>query len=375
MKIHRLVMLACFVTGVSVIAQEPAVSLEGVATPPSTPAASPPAPSGGVSITTADGVTLRAGMALVVEPGAQVEFEFTNLPTTGAGGWSSESATDAGVISATERVEWRLAGGGLQKSPEGSFRLRAPQTPGNATLEIAMSRTFADGAAGPKTDFKLAVLVKAPFDRAGNGSIEGYPIGVYPNEKGVGTSFIVQEHPELYAPPTAFIRVTPEVERALISEHFRLGNFSPASERGKPHFIALDSRLVGFLETAIQNLSGELGAAADGNPITILASFYSPNQLAQLRTQGVKIAEFTRYQYGDAASVVWDANGDGIFDDLNKDGKIDEEDARVLADKFDALQKKLGKFGGIGTAALPKLPGLPQTPYVDVDLRGVGTRW
>jgi hypothetical protein len=84
---------------------------------------------------------------------------------------------------------------------------------------------------------------------------------------------------------------------------------------------------------------------------------------------------FSRSQYGDAAAIIWDADGDGLMDDLNGDGAIDYADAQFLADRLSEVQRKLGKFGGIGAQAAPQLPHLPRTPYVDVDMRGVSSRW
>jgi hypothetical protein len=62
-----------------------------------------------------------------------------------------------------------------------------------------------------------------------------------------------------------------------------------------------------------------------------------------------------------------------MMDDLNDDGQIGVEDARILADEFVDLQKQMGKFGGGGVSDRPKMPGLPETPLVDVDMRGVAS--
>ena len=73
--------------------------------------------------------------------------------------------------------------------------------------------------------------------------------------------------------------------------------------------------------------------------------------------------------------VIWDADGDGRMDDLNRDGQIDQTDAQVFADHLTAVQQRMGKFGGIGTGPTPKIPGLVETPYVGIDMRGFAIKW
>ena len=119
----------------------------------------------------------------------------------------------------------------------------------------------------------------------------------------------------------------------------------------------------------------EFDAGDAERPLRILTAFLSPNHRERLRARGIRLVEFTRYQYGDGAALIWDADGDDKIDDLNRDGRIGAQDAAILAQKLDEVQKKLGKFGGIGAVAAPKLPWMPETPYVDVDMRGVRQRW
>ncbi len=367
------VLCASFVSSCLIpsFADEPSVSLDVL----------PQSRQTGTIITKAYGV-IESGLALPVEPGETLEFSFRSpagiAATPSSSGWTPESA-DGGAFSRTEKVEWSLPGGTLSRSASGDYRLRVPTKPGNAEFTYAVTTSLANDK-GPldeprKEEFEMTLLVKAPFDRNGNGAIAGYPIGVYPNEAGRNAPYTVAEHQDLYHPPKSFILVSPESENLPVSKFFKLGDFSPVSEKGKPHCLALDRRLLDFLDAAEQALQTSLGKPKTGHALVVLFGFLSPNQLAQLRSKGAGLSEFTRYQYGDAAAVIWDANGDGIMDDLNQDGKLDEQDAKLLADQLEGVQKKLGKFGGIGTVSVPKIPDLPQTPYVEVDLRGISARW
>ena len=55
------------------------------------------------------------------------------------------------------------------------------------------------------------------------------------------------------------ITVTPETENLLRGPHLRLGDVSPPSERGKPHFISSQPGLVGFLEAVRAAARAEFG--------------------------------------------------------------------------------------------------------------------
>jgi hypothetical protein len=320
---------------------------------------------------------LHSGWALPLDPGEQVEFELATEEEERLE-WSSAAAPGR-AIERIETTEFTLAGGRLSTSTTGRYRLTAPRNPGNYPLRLKVTRRLvhggkSDGAVSVR-EFEATLLVKAPFNREGNGLIGDTPIGIYPNESGRNVSGFVQQHRELYAPPASFILASPEVESLRISDHFVLGDFVPPMDRGKVSYLALSPRLVELLEAAIIELRPQIGQAGGSNPLVILSAFLSPNQLMQFGAKGVELTLFTRYQYGDGAAVIWDSDGDGRMDDLNHDGVVDIEDARQFADLLSEVQRKLKKFGGIGVEGSPQLPFMPETPYVDVDMRGVASRW
>jgi len=321
---------------------------------------------------------LRPGWAVALDPGEQLEFELAHEGESDHVAWSA--AVPAGKsLERIESIDFHLEGGKLSVSTSGRFRLTAPRQPGNYPFRLKISRRFVQdnraGASAPDEGVELVVLVRKPFDRKGNGLIGDYPMGIYPNEKGKNVSGFVRQYRNLYTPPKSFILATAEAELLHLSENFRLGDFVPPMDRGKPSYVAVDTRLVEFLEAALAELRPKIGQGGGANPLVILSAFLSPNQLMQFEARGVELTLFTRYQYGDGAALIWDADGDGKMDDLNRDGVVDVEDARQFADLLGEVQRKLGKFGGIGVESAPQLPFMPETPYVDVDMRGVASRW
>jgi hypothetical protein len=83
---------------------------------------------------------------------------------------------------------------------------------------------------------------------------------------------------------------------------------------------------------------------------------------------------YSRHLYGDAADILVDSDGDGVMDDLNRDGTVDGNDATTLAAwvedlwataEFASCPGGLGIYGGTAEHG----------PFVHVDLRGKKARW
>jgi uncharacterized protein YcbK (DUF882 family) len=83
-------------------------------------------------------------------------------------------------------------------------------------------------------------------------------------------------------------------------------------------------------------------------------------------------ASLSRHMYGDAADIFIDNNGDGSMDDLNHDGKINIDDARVIlaaANRVEAAHPSL--IGGVGVYRGTPAHG----PFIHIDTRGYPARW
>jgi hypothetical protein len=76
--------------------------------------------------------------------------------------------------------------------------------------------------------------------------------------------------------------------------------------------------------------------------------------------------------YGDAADVFVDADGDGVMDDLDGDGKITVHDAQVLCAVAEGVETEHPDLVG-GLSAYPG--NSAHGPFVHVDARGVRARW
>ena len=76
--------------------------------------------------------------------------------------------------------------------------------------------------------------------------------------------------------------------------------------------------------------------------------------------------------YGDAADVFVDNDGNGRMDDLNRDGRVDHRDARVILAAVERVERRYPALaGGVGVYRANSAHG----PFAHVDVRGWRARW
>jgi hypothetical protein len=200
-----------------------------------------------------------------------------------------------------------------------------------------------------------------PFAEKREGRVGVYRVGRWPNEGRVVRN-------AAYRPPAGFIEVTEENRELQVSAHFRLEDFLDRSQPGVwPKPLVLDERLVDKLEllTAALQDSGYAGHA-----IRVLSGFRTPQSNARGARSGQ--SPESRHQYGDAADIIIDADGDGQMDDLNGDGRVDTKDAEILIRMIDAVEARHPEL--VGGAGLYRAIG-KSGPFVHVDARGTRVRW
>lgn len=208
--------------------------------------------------------------------------------------------------------------------------------------------------------FSFITLV--PFAVKQNGRVGTYRVGRWPGE-------VRRPRSEAYAPPEGFIEVTEANQDTHISTHFRLRDFLTKDQRDVwPKALVLDERLIDKLELIISELR-LAGHRAEG--LTVLSGFRTPQYNARGVGNGGRASD-SRHQYGDAADVYVDADGDGRMDDLTGDGRVDIRDARAFARIVERVEQKYPELvGGVGIYRTTSSHG----PFVHVDARGERARW
>ena len=191
--------------------------------------------------------------------------------------------------------------------------------------------------------------------------LNGYRLGYWPQEKGRLRS-------EAYKNPEGFIEVTPENEDTRVSEHFRLRDFLSHDQKDVwPKYVVLREPLLDKLELVIEDLN-EHGVNAEG--MRIRSGFRTPAHNFAVRGEGS--ARDSRHQFGDAADVFIDQQGNGKMSDLNGDGKVNFADVKMILDAVERVEARYPELvGGTGLYAYSGRSG----PFAHIDVRGTKALW
>ena len=209
----------------------------------------------------------------------------------------------------------------------------------------------------------LTVLSLVPMTERRSGRIGNYLVGTWPHEAG-GTP-----KTPAYAPPRGMVRVTPDNLDLPVSRHFRLRHFvTKGQETVWPKYVLLSPRLLDKLELTIDELNRS-GVRVER--VGVISGFRTPNYNAGGGDTAGRGA-LSRHMYGDAMDWFVDNDGDGRMDDLNGDGRIDVEDARVIAAAAERVERRHPHLvGGIGVYR----PTGAHSGFVHIDTRGYRARW
>ena len=194
------------------------------------------------------------------------------------------------------------------------------------------------------------------------GSVGSYQIGFWPEEKGRLRS-------EAYENPEGFIEVTPQNQDVRISEHFRLRDFLTHDQKDVwPKFLVLREPLLDKLELVISDLEDH---GIPARNVQVLSGFRTPAYNYKLGDRSGR-ARDSRHQFGDAADIYIDSNGDGRMDDLNRDGRVNVRDTRVILAAVERVESKYPDLvGGTGLYHATGAHG----PFAHIDVRGEKARW
>jgi uncharacterized protein YcbK (DUF882 family) len=192
----------------------------------------------------------------------------------------------------------------------------------------------------------LAVMM--PFDRKLGQWLNGYRIGIYVAEQIAGK----------HEAPAGFIEVTPGLLGLSVSKHLKLADFVTHDDQDNvwPKYVALNPRLLDKLELVIADVGSRTTFAMK---VEVSSGFRAPSHNGQVR----RAAKDSRHQYGDAADVQIDADGDGRI-------TISDELLVMLAvERVEEAHPDL--VGGLGIYASRR----HKSPYLHIDARGKRSRW
>jgi hypothetical protein len=240
--------------------------------------------------------------------------------------------------------------GDLEATGPDRWAWTAPQRPGLHTLRLI-------GPEGTE-HLLLRVFVLEPASSIRNGRLSGYRVGNYPEMPlGGDTTYIA---------PKGFVEVSEENRELHVSPRFKLKHFETKQGGEFPRYVVLRRTLLTKLELIVDALADR------GYPVTslhVMSGYRTPAYNEQIGQ-----VQYSRHQWGDASDIFVDEDGDGRMDDLDGDGRITVEDARVLFQVVDSLDRASDSrhlLGGLGLYA----PNAWRGPFVHVDTRGHIARW
>ncbi len=212
----------------------------------------------------------------------------------------------------------------------------------------------------PQDSSTFALIVQRPFGAKRGEVLNGYRLGRWPAER-----WIMRRN---YFNPDGFVEVTPDNVGLQLSKHFRLGDFVTHDQRTTwPKYVVLEEKLIDKLELVVADLN------AHGIPtghVVVLSGFRAPYY--NDRGVGEGMARASRHQFGDAADIIIDDDGNGRMDDLNRDGVLDVRDTALITAAIARVEREHPELaGGLGTYQATG----PSGPFAHIDVRGTSARW
>jgi len=201
-----------------------------------------------------------------------------------------------------------------------------------------------------------ALAVMRPFQEKLGSMLNGYRIGTYLAERFRGAT--EKDHPD------GFLEIYPQHLDLAITKHLRLRHFLTHDNQQDvwPKYVALNPRLLDKLELIFAQLESSNGGADRLHQqldLDVHSGYRTP-----AHNKGVQMAaRDSRHQYGDAADIVVDANGNG---------RIDRTDHQLVVAAVEAVERTHPDLvGGLGIYTSRRY----STPYVHIDARGKRSRW
>ena len=209
---------------------------------------------------------------------------------------------------------------------------------------------------------QFSLITMRSFREKIAGSVGAYRVGFWPEERGRLRS-------EAYENPEGFIEVTPQNQETRISEHFRLKDFLTHDQHDVwPKYLVLREPLLDKLELVISDLEDH---GIPARNVHVLSGFRTPQYNQELGDESGR-ARDSRHQFGDAADIFIDSNNDGRMDDLNRDGRVNFRDTRVILAAVERVETQYPDLlGGTGLYHSTGSHG----PFAHIDVRGSRARW
>ena len=237
----------------------------------------------------------------------------------------------------------------IQEKPNTGWEVKSSSAPGVYNVQIKDSK---------ENRMTINVLVLTPLTSKKGAYLNGYRIGNYP-------ATALKGNP-IYNKPKGLFEVTTENQDLQLTPHFTLKQFLCKQGGGYPKYLIIREQLLLKLEYLLEKVND--------NGFTIETFGFISGYRTPFYNASIRNVQYSRHVYGGAADIFIDQNKDGSMDDLNNDGRIDEQDVKIFHDivskEFD--KPSYDKFkGGLGFYR----KNARHNGFIHVDVRGWKARW
>ena len=194
---------------------------------------------------------------------------------------------------------------------------------------------------------ELSVAVLVPFQAKVGPILNGYRIGTYMSER-----FGERKNPE------GFLEITANDLELQVTRHLRVADFvTHDRQQTWPKYAAVSPRLLDKIELVVAEIARWHNRESMSVVVDVKSGFRSPDHNRRV----ARAASDSRHQYGDAADVAIDADGDG---------RLTRTDTRMVGLAVEIIEGRHPELvGGLGLYLRAR------TPYVHIDARGKRVRW
>lgn len=270
---------------------------------------------------------------------------------------TADAPTTAYVTDAVAGAVARLRAGDAGASGKLRALYRDPGPPAIVRAAAAVSGAVQSAAS-------FAFITPRPASDVRRGRLGLYYIGNWPAPRSTKGGRVS------YVPPSGFVEVTPANAGTRLSENFRLRDFLTHDQPNVwPKYEYVSLRLVDKLELVLADLRRTAGVDPAG--VRVMSGFRTP-QYNRSGGDPRGRADLSRHMYGDAADIYIDSDRDGRMDDLNRDGRADIGDARVILAAVSRVERAYPSLVG-GAGVYPATSTHPA--FVHIDTRGYAARW
>ena len=212
----------------------------------------------------------------------------------------------------------------------------------------------------PRDNSDFSFVTLKPWREKRGSYVNAYHVGNWPGER--------RNMPDNYENPIGFIEVMPENVDLRLSTHFTLRSFITKDQPNVwPKYVVMREELLDKLELVLSTLEAQKIPTKN---VVVLSGFRTPQHNRRASFEGAAYA--SRHQYGDAADIIIDADGNGRMDDLNRDGDVNFMDTDVINRAVELVERQHPELvGGLG---LYRAIG-PSGPFAHIDVRGTRARW